>query len=113
MIIALTLAIVDLPARNQQTSRTRNPLVQNQTEWSCGLTARKEVISAVQNKSTAVMYRRIGSTTYKVNVHFSETGAESMEEKTLRMIENESVTSDSGCGMMDVPQMSCQSGRSA
>ena len=36
-----------------------------------------------------------------------------MEEKILRMIENESVTSDSGCGMMDVPQMSCQSGRSA
>ena len=42
MIIALTLAIVDLPARNQQVSRTRNPLVQNQTDWSCGLTARKE-----------------------------------------------------------------------
>ena len=59
------------------------------------------------------MYRRIGATTYKVRIHFSDTGTESMEEKILHMIENEAVTSGSECGMMDVPQVSCQSGRSA
>ena len=55
MIIALTLAIVDLPARNQQVSRTRNPLVQNQTDWSYGLTARKE---GTYQRSPKQKYRR-------------------------------------------------------
>jgi len=59
------------------------------------------------------MYRRIGSTTYKVKIHFSDTETESMEDKILHMIENEAVTSGTECGTMETPQMSCQSGRSA
>ena len=33
--------------------------------------------------------KRIGSTTYKVNVHFSNTSKETMGDKILRLIENE------------------------
>jgi hypothetical protein len=33
--------------------------------------------------------KRIGSTTYVVNVHFSETSAETMEDKILRLIGSE------------------------
>ena len=39
-----------------------------------------------QNKREQFIIRRIGGTTYKVRVAFSETAAETMEEKILRMI---------------------------
>jgi len=55
-----------------------------------------------RNKSTAPFYhergqtattgrftRRIGSTTYRVSVHFSQTSKETMDEKIMRVIKNE------------------------
>ena len=60
-----------------------------------------------------VITRRIGSTTYKVRVEFCENATETMEEKILRMIKNESLTNDDGCGIIESPQMSRQSERSA
>ena len=56
---------------------------------------------------------RIGNTTYKVKVEFCENATETMEEKILRMIKNESLTNDVGCGIIESPQMSRQSERSA
>jgi hypothetical protein len=35
--------------------------------------------------------KRIGQTTYKVNVHFSETSKETMSDKVVRLIRNEAV----------------------
>lgn len=58
------------------------------------------------------MTRRIGSTTYKVKVFFSD-GGETLEEKILRMIRNEGSATASSCGIMETPQMSRQSERSA
>ena len=55
-----------------------------------------------QNKREQFIIRRIGGTTYKVRVAFSETAAETMEEKILRMIRNERVTNDGTCGIMAV-----------
>ena len=66
-----------------------------------------------ENKNFAYTTHRIGGTTYKVRVAFSETAAETMEEKILRMIRNEGVTKDGTCGIMEAPQMSRQSERSA
>ena len=66
-----------------------------------------------QNKREQFIIRRIGGTTYKVRVAFSETAVETMEEKILRMIRNEGVTNDGTCGIMKMPQMSRQSERSA
>ena len=66
-----------------------------------------------ENSSASYMTRRIGGTTYKVRVAFSETAAETMEEKILRMIRNEVVTNDGTCAIMEAPQMSRQSERSA
>ena len=60
-----------------------------------------------------IITRRIGSTTYKVRVEFSENATETMEEKILRMIKNESLTNDVSCGIIESPQMSRQSERSA
>ena len=45
-----------------------------------------------QMKQEQFITRRIGGTTYKVRVAFSETAVETMEEKILRMIRNEGVT---------------------
>ena len=43
--------------------------------------------NAGQQKSS-VMRKRIGSTTYLVNVHFSDTGTETANDKILRIIKN-------------------------
>ena len=51
------------------------------------------------------MTRRIGSTTYKVRVHFSDTAEETINDKILHLIQNEAVTNASDCGIMNVPQM--------
>ena len=50
------------------------------------------------NLKENVITRRIGSTTYKLKVFFSETAKETMEDKILRMIKNESLTNGEKCG---------------
>ena len=54
------------------------------------------------------MYRRIGSTTYKVRIHFSDAAQESMEDKIIRLIGNDAMDMASECGIMELPQMSRQ-----
>ena len=66
-----------------------------------------------ENKNFAYTTHRIGGTVYKVKVVFSDTGQETMEDKILRMIRNEQVTNTGTCGIMESPQMSRQSERSA
>ena len=66
-----------------------------------------------QNKREQFIIRRIGGTTYKVRVVFNESGGETMEDKILRIVRNDMVTSDRTCGIMETPQMSRQSERSA
>jgi len=36
-----------------------------------------------------ILLKRIGSTTFKVSVHFSKTSKETMEDKVLRLMERE------------------------
>ena len=60
-----------------------------------------------------VITHRIGGTTYKVKITFSENATETMEEKILRMVKNESLTNGNECGIIESPQMSRQSERSA
>ena len=50
--------------------------------------------------------RRIGSTNYRVNAHFSENEAETLEDKIFRMIQNEALETGSERGTMKAPQMS-------
>ena len=66
-----------------------------------------------QNKREQFIIRRIGGTTYKVRVVFKENGSETMEDKILRIVRNDMVTNDGTCGIMETPQMSRQSERSA
>jgi hypothetical protein len=40
--------------------------------------------------------RRIGNTTYKVNVHFSRTSKETMNDKIMRLIKNEASAKAAG-----------------
>ena len=60
-----------------------------------------------------ILTRHIGQTTYKVCVHLSETGEETMEDKILRLIRNDGLAMDGECGIMEGPQMSRPSERSA
>ena len=66
-----------------------------------------------ENRNFSYMTRRIGGTTYKVKVVFNDTGHETMEDKILRIVRNEALDNDGKCDIMDVPQMSRQSERSA
>ncbi|MDL2232384.1 transposon-encoded TnpW family protein [Ruminococcaceae bacterium OttesenSCG-928-L11] len=45
--------------------------------------------AAAGQSQPTVMLKRIGSTTYRVAVHFSQTGSETMNDKILRLIRNE------------------------
>ena len=42
-----------------------------------------------QTPQNAVIKRRIGTTTFTINVHFSDTAKESIEDKMLRLIKND------------------------
>ena len=44
--------------------------------------------------------RRIGSTYYTVNVHFNDKARQTMEDKLLHMIRNETVDFDENCGII-------------
>ncbi len=66
-----------------------------------------------ENKNFGYTTHRIGGTTYKVKVVFNEGATETMEDKILRIIRNEVIDSDGICGIMEAPQMSRQSERSA
>lgn len=44
--------------------------------------------------------RRIGSTNYRVTAHFSESAAEGMEDKMIRIICNETVAKSENCGII-------------
>ena len=66
-----------------------------------------------QTQQEQFIIRRIGGTTYKVRVVFNESGGETMEDKILRIVRNDMVTNDGTCGIMEAPQMSRQSERSA
>ena len=65
------------------------------------------------NNKYSYMTRRIGATTFKVKVVYNDTGNETMEDKILRIVRNEVLENGEKCGIMELPQMSRQSERSA
>ena len=73
--------------------------------------ARRKLMEQTQQEQFII--RRIGGTTYKVRVVFNESGGETMEDKILRIVRNDMVTNDGPYGIMEAPQMSRQSERSA
>lgn len=56
--------------------------------------------------SNTILTKRIGTTTYKVNVHFNQKATETMEEKFMRVICNYPLANCEKCGIIDVSQMS-------
>ncbi len=67
-----------------------------------------------ENKQNCIyMTKRIGSTVFKVKVYLAEDGTDTAEEKMLRIIQNEVMTAEENCGIMNMPQTSRQSERSA
>ena len=56
--------------------------------------------------SNTILTKRIGTTTYKVNVHFNQNATETMEEKLLRVISHYPLANGEKCGIIDISQMS-------
>lgn len=71
------------------------------------------MVKSEANNYDSYITRRIGSTTYKVKVVFGDTEQETLEDKILRIIRNEAVTNCGTCDIINSPQMSRQSERSA
>lgn len=65
------------------------------------------------NNNYSYVTRRIGATTFKVKVVYNDTGNETMEDKILRIVRNEVLENGEKCDIMELPQMSRQSERSA
>ena len=69
-----------------------------------------------KSPGSCTVTRRIGNTKYKVRISFNNQGNETLEDKVLRMIQNEmEFTSNDrntgfqnglSCGTMSLPQMS-------
>ena len=51
--------------------------------------AAEAVTASRAPKNTPAMVKKIGKTTYKVHVHFSNTSTETMSDKIKRMLKNE------------------------
>ena len=71
----------------------------------------KHVKEEILSNNTYLTHR-IGSTTYKIRVHFSDTAGETMEDKILHLIRGESLDNPQKRGIMTMPQMSRQPERS-
>ena len=69
---------------------------------------RKANIATIQSTepNTATIYRRIGSTTYKVRVHFNDAAQDTLHDKILHLIQRETVTKAADYGIMGIPQTS-------
>ena len=50
--------------------------------------------------------KKIGRTTFVVNVHFNQNATETMEEKFIRVISQYPLANGEKCGIIDVSQMS-------
>lgn len=53
-------------------------------------TETKKTTLKLKHREAGTFKRRIGHTTYRVGVHFSNTSRETMDEKIIRLIRNES-----------------------
>ena len=63
--------------------------------------------------TTFTLSRRIGSTNFTVNARCSDTAAETFEDKIIRLIRNDTMEISADRGIMESPQTSRQSERSA
>ena len=48
--------------------------------------------------------QRIGNTTYRVKVVVNESGTQTLEDILLRLVHNDALANDGGCGILTVPQ---------
>ena len=69
----------------------------------------------MENTRTATfsLRRRIGSTYFTVNAYTSGTSVETIEDKICRLVRNEVLDSGERYAILNAPQMSRQSERSA
>ena len=58
-----------------------------------------------EGKRTAVMYKRIGKTLYKIRVHLNGESKETIDDKILRLIANEVVTNAEQRGIIGTLQV--------
>ena len=63
-------------------------------------------LGGINIMSNIILTKRIGTTTYKVNVHFNQNATETMEEKFLRIISDHPLANGEKCGIIDISQMS-------
>lgn len=63
-------------------------------------------LGGINIMSNTILIKRIGSTTYKVSVHFNQNATETMEQKFLRIISDYPLANGEKCGIINISQMS-------
>ena len=58
----------------------------------------------INNAQSSRFCQRIGSTLYEVNVYFNEAAKETLEDKILRLVSNESLKNSAKCSNMETLQ---------
>ena len=69
-------------------------IIQQKSEYGKGanpMQTTKQNTTDKSNNKPLRLTKRIGSTTYKVNVNFSETSKETIGDKIIRLIQSEAV----------------------
>ena len=58
------------------------------------MTDRIDRIETEQKQEIPKITKKVGGTTYEVLIHFSKTSTESMNDKILRLIQNDAVNAE-------------------
>ena len=66
-------------------------------------TADVAISTPIAALSPSFIYKQIGNTKYRVAVHFSNTSRERMDDKIMRLAEND-LNFANICGKMELPQ---------
>lgn len=53
----------------------------------------RHVTETIREPEPPKIVRRIGSTTYEVSIHFSQTSSETITDKIMRLIQNDIMSS--------------------
>ena len=64
----------------------------------------------MHDKKYVLMTKRVGSTTFRVKVHFKDEGNQTMEDKLLKIFSKNLLANKKKCATIETPQMSRSAG---
>ena len=60
----------------------------------------------MHDKKYVLMTKRVGSTTFRIKVNFTDEGNQTMEDKLIKIISKNLLANEKKCATIEAPQMS-------